>query len=688
PLISAEGDSFRLSFGAELARIYLGIAHDSVTVTRAALIFNQKHAIVRRIPLDDAGQLYLNPFGTSQNLKAISLVELLQTFSKNPDSLQFRDKLIFLAVTAPGIAFLKTTPLTNVLPAALLHLTVAENIIFQNYLYPVKFIWAACLSFLLCLLIWLGVAIEKNEKIIGLKSLGILGAYWLIAVLLFIAARLVLPLFYPTLLGASVLVFSVLYYLRQRQQIADLQKVQLFKEIQQKQAKLTATEGLLQNLQTEIARTTQENVALNQQRQAEITTLNSQIQTLQQEIADLEIFPLSEPEPGPLPESDIIYAPHSKMQSVLALIEKIRQDDIPVLILGETGTGKEMIARTIHQTSSRHRNHFIAINCGALPETLLESELFGHEKGSYTGAVAPRRGRFELADGGTLFLDEITETSPNFQAKLLRVLQEGTFERLGSEKTLSVSVRIIAASNQNLSDQVEAGKFRVDLFYRLNGFPIQLPPLRERVEDIPLLSRHFLKKHGYQTIQNFSSAAMALLLKYPWPGNVRELENAVRRAAILARSENRRIIQIQHLPLDIRDFQPVTVVPAYLTLEDQILAALRQRQFSHTAIQETATALGNRDRGTITEYFRGICFQYLVENQFDHAAAARQLAGVDNVEIVSRVQKKLEAYLKHLKSRTAPSVPGEIAESPAFKGLPQKYHPYLIQILDQLKSAD
>lgn len=224
------------------------------------------------------------------------------------------------------------------------------------------------------------------------------------------------------------------------------------------------------------------------------------------------------------------------MRRVFDQVRLVAKWNTTVLIRGETGTGKELIANAIHYNSPRTRGPYIKLNCAALPENLLESELFGHEKGSFTGAVGSRKGRFEQADGGTLFLDEIGDISPAFQAKLLRVLQEGEFERVGGGRTLKVDVRIIAATHRSLEDAVDAGDFREDLFYRLSVMPIFLPPLRERLEDIPEIARHLLAKIGKVQNRklNLRDTALRRLASHAWPGNVRELENCLERAAILA----------------------------------------------------------------------------------------------------------------------------------------------------------
>jgi Nif-specific regulatory protein len=236
------------------------------------------------------------------------------------------------------------------------------------------------------------------------------------------------------------------------------------------------------------------------------------------------------------------------IRRIFDIISKVADTDGTVLISGESGTGKELIARAIHYNSSRADKPMVVVNCGAIPEELLESELFGHEKGAFTGAYKTRIGRFELANGGTFFLDEISEMSPALQVKLLRVLQEQKFERVGGTRTIHVDVRIIAATNKNLTEAVNKGKFREDLYYRLNVIPIRVPPLRQRKSDIPLLVDHFLKKFQKKRerrIKGFSPEAMDVLMSYSWPGNVRELENVIKRLTILCENE---VVQLQDLP--------------------------------------------------------------------------------------------------------------------------------------------
>ncbi len=247
----------------------------------------------------------------------------------------------------------------------------------------------------------------------------------------------------------------------------------------------------------------------------------------------------------------------NKMHNIFKQIRDVAGYDYPVHIYGETGTGKELVATAIHNESPRAGAPFVPINCGALPEGLIESELFGHVRGAFTGAIRDKKGRFELANGGTAFLDEIAELSNNMQAKLLRFFQEGKFERVGGEQTVSVDIRVISATNKNLKEAVKRGKFRDDLYYRLNVIPIHLPPLRDRKMDIPLLIEHFLgeaaERYSKKPLK-VSPQAMSLMLDYRWPGNIRELQNAIQFAFVKC---NGKVILPADLPLELREMDAV-----------------------------------------------------------------------------------------------------------------------------------
>ncbi|GFE58268.1 acetoacetate metabolism regulatory protein AtoC [Geobacter sp. AOG1] len=285
-----------------------------------------------------------------------------------------------------------------------------------------------------------------------------------------------------------------------------------------------------------------------------------------------------------------IVSRNPRMGEIFSLVEKVSDYKTTVLVLGESGTGKELIARAIHYNSGRNNAEFVAVNCGAIPESLLESELFGHVRGAFTDASADKAGLFEQADGGTLFLDEIGEMPLSLQTKILRVLQEGEIRRVGATAPQKVDVRVISATSKNLEQEVREGGFREDLFFRLNVFTINLPPLRERLEDIPLLVAHFLSKYGEKFGRPGVACAPQVLkefMKYAWPGNVRELENAIERGLILCEGD---LLTMDCMPDGMRNMRPVGYLPTD-TLSIKQAGEMLERDFIRRALEKTA---GNR----------------------------------------------------------------------------------------------
>lgn len=307
------------------------------------------------------------------------------------------------------------------------------------------------------------------------------------------------------------------------------------------------------------------------------------------------------------------------MNEVFRLIDRVSPSRATVLLLGESGTGKELAARAIHNASDRVEKPFVKINCAALPENLLESELLGHEKGSFTGATSLKKGRFEVADGGTMFLDEIGELPLNLQAKLLRVLQEKQFERLGGNTTFTVDVRLVAATNVNLEKAVEMGNFRADLYYRLNVVPVVLPPLRERLEDIPLLIDFFLRESNARNERQlrFSSEMVEFLKYYSWPGNVRELQNIVERLVIMTS----------------RDWCKLTDLPSYMLAEPE-----KKLEEERTAVMEDNFSYSGLAKSSLKDMERDVVVSALRRNGWVQARAAREL-GITQRQIGYRIKK-------------------------------------------------
>ncbi len=313
-----------------------------------------------------------------------------------------------------------------------------------------------------------------------------------------------------------------------------------------------------------------------------------------------------------------IIGTHALIQKLHHLIQKVARTETTVLISGESGTGKELVARKLHEQSLRNAQPFVAVNCGTIPGDLLESEMFGHQKGSFTGAIGHRPGMFQLAHGGTMFLDEIGEMNPVMQVKFLRVLQDREIRPVGADMPFKVDVRVIAATNKDLAHEVEAGRFREDLFYRLQVIPIMLPPLRDRRSDIPILIEHFLHKHneGRPYPITISEEAMVLLWEYDWPGNVRELENTLERLVILADSP---VVRPDQLPANIRSFLSEKKIPRPKLSEEGMDLNAAVEEFENRIIDEAL----RRTKG--------------------NKQAAARLLGLKRTTLVAKLRRKRDA---------------------------------------------
>jgi DNA-binding NtrC family response regulator len=329
---------------------------------------------------------------------------------------------------------------------------------------------------------------------------------------------------------------------------------------------------------------------------------------------------------------DRIVGSHPSMQKLFKLMRQVARSRATVLVHGETGTGKELIAAAIHHCSPRKRGPFVALNCAALAESLLESELFGHETGAFTGAHARRQGRFEQADGGTLFLDEVSQIPAPLQVKLLRFLQERRFERVGGNETLHVDLRIVAATNEHLGDLVKEGRFREDLFYRLDVVGLEVPPLRARKSDIPLLAEHFMREHARDNgfpLKRFTDDAVRALMEYAWPGNVRELENAIERAVVMSTTD---VIDVGHLPMLAASSQADSIrvlVPGVTLAQLERAAILQALEAAGGSTADAAAMLGISQRKV----------QYRLK-QWGERADSEALPGADRGEAQEPGQKE------------------------------------------------
>ncbi len=328
----------------------------------------------------------------------------------------------------------------------------------------------------------------------------------------------------------------------------------------------------------------------------------------------------------------------SKMQQIFSMLDTVAPTDATILVRGETGTGKELIATAVHNLSQRKNGPFIKLNCAAISETLLESELFGHEKGAFTDAKETRKGRFELADGGTLFLDEIGDITPSLQVKLLRILQEQEFERVGGTKTIKTNVRLVAATNRHLEEMVRKGEFREDLFYRLNVIPLNLPPLRERYEDVKLLIEHYMRKYmkEHRKQMTFTKQALELLLDYPWPGNIRELQNTMERIVLICPDGEVQPEMLNHvLPFNYQKMHMPQPEPAPAAPAPESQPAAMPQPVPETPQPQETTML---TKASLQEMEKEAIIQALIDNRGIQTKAATQL-GMTARQIGYKIKK-------------------------------------------------
>lgn len=664
------------AFGLEVLRVYAGVDRSKVRLDDDAVSLSSGVGAIT-IPMNRDGTTSLNFPGPLSSFRHYSCVEVLRSFSSDTTSLSaLQGKIVFVSVIGVGRGNFVPTPFDTQFPAVGLHATLIDNALehrFQTRVSPAigALLIPLFLSGLLILLIHFFGYFRGGIFAVLLSIL-----YIATAQLLFVVAHVIVPIVTPMFMLVVAWLGPVLYdYFVVGKRVERLES-----EKGKFESKLREAELKLQMLEKELF---EQKASDNAPRASglldEIKRYKDEIRTLSAQVSDMVQFEVAEPEAasGSSAFGGIVYDTTGKMKDVIGLIQKISVSDANVLVLGESGTGKELVAKAVHDLSSRKGKVFVAVNCGALSETLLESELFGHEKGSFTGAFKEKIGRFEYAGGGTIFLDEIGETSEAFQVKLLRVVQSGEFERVGSTMTKKTDARIIAATNKNLRDLVAAKRFREDLFYRLNVFSIELPALRERKGDIPHLAEYFIKKE--EGLLSLSSTVMDAFIQYRWPGNVRELQSAITRAGILARSEKRTLIQLRDISEEI-----AASTKGHVDIEDQIIEILRSKKFSRSSISETAEELGGLNRGTVAEYFRGICFKHFFESSWNEQKAVSAIVKDGDSEATEKVQKKLREYLANVVEGIATGQDFEgLRKSlrPKYKNLPQRYHTILDEVI-------
>lgn len=609
----------------------------------------------------------VNFYSSWKSFKKYSLLEFFSMVNNhNPKLKLLKNKTVIIGVSDPLIATSFSTVFDDELPGIGLHALVLDNILSGKYV-NIKYKTISTVLFFIILLIVPFLTIRKKSYYFHFAV-----AFLIMAFALFIFADLELD--YMAFLFPLFLLAVVDISIEFTERKSLLSKT------------ISEAEVLRSNLREKENELVQLENRLNSAAQSESYSLKLQIENLNKEIVNLRreeqdqiAADIDEDEKSMKNFEGIIYR-SKKMASVVNLIKKVAPENATILVLGESGSGKELVAQAIHKLSPRKDNNFVVVNCAALSDTLLESELFGHVKGAFTDAVKDKTGRFEAADKGTIFLDEIGETSENFQVKLLRVLQTGDFQMVGSSETKHADVRVVAATNKNLANLVREKKFREDLYYRLNVINITLPPLRERKEDVEVLANYFLKREAPNLV--ISKAVMNQLTEYRWKGNVRELESVIKRAAIFAKAEDREIVKLRDLPEELAKQDKSN-------LENLILESLREKEFSHSSINETARELGDLNRTVISENFRGIFFMYYCESQFNIDSAVKKIAATDDSSIIEKVNSKALTYLKNIEkdlSKLNSNSLEEIKEAftSKYKNLPQKYHIYLDKVIQKM----
>ncbi|CAI2716978.1 sigma 54-interacting transcriptional regulator [Nitrospina watsonii] len=672
-----------LAFQGVLA--YLNVSPENVVPgNRAILIRNARFpgSTVPRdieIPVDEQGQMLINYAGrwgeTFQHVSMSAVLERPQPgeLATGP-SVTLENKLALVANTISGYDA-KPVPVEKDFPGVGVHANILNTLLTGNFLKETS----TAFNLLLVLALSLATAQVLSVRYYALQVVlvaALLAAYAFTAAYLF-HSHLVLPVVAPLAAIVVTTLWVSLYNASTEKEAAE----KMTHTAQMLSGEKQKVEAHLENLSRDLTSQQQEMDALQQQYQQEKVQLENRIHDLRLHSGlGTSLNRLTQPLFQECREHGIVTLEDAVAETFREL-KQVAPNASSVLLLGESGTGKELFARALHRLSGRP-GRFVALNLAACPEGLVESELFGHVKGAFTGATSDKPGRFREAEGGTLFLDEIGEVHADIQVKLLRVLQEKEVQPVGGERTFTVDVRVVSATNKDLKAEMEVGRFRGDLYYRLNTIPFTLHPLRERPKDIELLAWHFMDryKHRYgRNINGISKKAMDALKAHAWPGNVREFENVIERGVTLADGT-----VIQEKDLQLKSEMETAAAPkppsgARAPDRDEVfLDTLRRNQFE---INATANHL-EVSRNTVASRFKGICFQRLVDSGNDPAQAARAIAGeTPHYEFVSQ---KLDEYYQNLVKDSAAWEDVEAAAADALKrsrNVPTAYHPAIAQLV-------
>ncbi len=668
-----EKNSIIPSFALEMLRIYWRLPKDSIQFHKNSVhIKNGEESF--QIPTSN-NEIEINFLSSNKSINKYSISDFLKMYyaynysgKYEQEIKKFKDKIVIIGSAAEGVNQFYATPLEEKASLSTIQANIINTVLQKRFIYYpptlLTFLFTVILSFII-------FNIMSNYKIYQpiLWSIGIILVY---IIVLFILFSFDISISFQPIISAM---FSILMSWVYKTNVVFLHTKRIESEKDNIEEKLVESKSQVNKLKNEIEQRKTNGYDISVEVQQSGQKIN-ELSSIMEDLSDYKFNGNTI-----LKFEEIIFTNNSKMVELISTIKKIAPTDATILITGESGTGKELVAKAIHNISLRNENKFVAINCGAITESLLESELFGYESGAFTGANKMKKGLFEFADKGTIFLDEITETSEFFQTKLLRIIQAGEFNRVGGTETLKVDVRIIAASNKPIENLVQEGKFREDLFYRLNVIRIHLPSLRERKNDIEALVRHFLKKEKGEELK-ISNAVMESFLSYDWPGNIRQLESVIKRAVILVNADKQKLIRLKYIPKNIS-----SSLKGKIDIEIQILDSLRSKGFKRNAISETATELGGLNRSTISEYLRGICFKEFYENNFNIEATIKVLSFTDDVEILQRVKKKFLGYLNNLEKNIEKEKPLDEVKNiinQKFRKMPLKYHFYLEEITETI----